>query len=304
MIDARPGGYGAFELLKVETHLHTLHSDGQHSVAAMLEACSAAGYDAVALTDHNTTSGLGEARPVADSLGLILIEGVEVTTFHGHAVALGISGVPEWRDLDQPGAMNHLARAVHQAGGLVCVAHPTRLGSPLCSGCAWEWPLDPTLIDGWEVFSAPQPRAPHPEVALALWRQQLGAGARCMPLAAGDVHSVGAASAERPATYAYVAERTPQGVLDALRARRVFASRGTRLDFWLEAGQQTALAGSCVEAADWCARVAPEAGARIVEVATPGGRCLYAVLCGADGSLEAVSAPIWMLSSQRAETSV
>jgi hypothetical protein len=301
MIDARPGGYGAVELLKLETHLHTLHSDGQHSVAQMLEACRAAGYDAVALTDHNTTSGLAEARSCAAELGLILVEGVEVTTFQGHALALGISTVPEWRDLEQRG-FGALAHEVHQAGGLVCIAHPARLGSPLCSGCAWEWPLDPTLIDAWEVFSAPQPQAPHPEVAMALWQAQLAAGARCAPLAAGDVHSQAAASDARPATFVYAAERTRQGVLDALRARRLFASRGARLDFWLAAGQRTALAGSRVEPADWCARVVPEDGAQVVEVATPSGRCLYALLCAADGSLEAVSAPIWISTPQRAET--
>ena len=60
-----------YTALKFEPHLHTLHSDGQDSVASMFEACKAAGYDAVALTDHNTVSGLPEAEVIARDLDLV-----------------------------------------------------------------------------------------------------------------------------------------------------------------------------------------------------------------------------------------
>src|SRR5438270_12875386 len=83
--------------LKFEPHLHTLHSDGQDSVASMFEACKAASYDAVALTDHNTVSGLPEAEVIARDLHLVMIPGTELTIFHGHAVGWGGSRVPEWR---------------------------------------------------------------------------------------------------------------------------------------------------------------------------------------------------------------
>src|SRR5260370_9154719 len=90
-----------YHVLKLETHLHTRHSDGQDSVTEMLAACRMAGYDAVALTDHNTQSGLDEAVEAAARLGLILLPGVEVTTFFGHAVVLGGTRVPEGRDLQR-----------------------------------------------------------------------------------------------------------------------------------------------------------------------------------------------------------
>src|SRR5256885_1917930 len=137
MIEGSPYIARGFQVVKVETHLHSLHSDGQANVAAMFEACHSANYDAVALTDHNTVSGLDEAASVADRLGLIFIPGVEVTTFRGHAGVMGVSRVPEWRDLEDRG-IGALADEVHIAGGLVCVAHPAALGSPVCSGCAWD----------------------------------------------------------------------------------------------------------------------------------------------------------------------
>ncbi len=282
-----------YEVLKVETHLHTLHSDGQHGVAAMFEACHAAGYDAVALTDHNTLSGLDEALDAAQRLGLICIPGVEVTTFRGHALALGISRVPEWRDLESRG-IDALAAEIHADGGLLCVAHPAALGSPVCSGCTWEWPVQPASVDLWEVFSAPRPNY---EVSHELWRALIAAGGHAVPVAAGDVHSTSAAAKHKTSNYVYVRERSLAGVIDGLRARRIFASNGPRLDFWLEDDEgNLGLVGSHLGPGAWTQRLAAQAAVREIELAD-GGRCLYAEQRGADQRLEAISAPIWIASS-------
>jgi hypothetical protein len=280
-------------VLKLEPHLHTLHSDGRDGVPAMLEACRAAGYDAVALTDHNTNSGVTEALEVADSLGLILVPGVEVTTFRGHAVALGVASVPEWRDLETRG-MDHLAASVRGEGGLLSVAHPAALGSPVCSGCAWEWSIDPASVDLWEAFSAPRPEA---EVPLALWRDMLGRGARVAPVAAGDVHSRAAAARHRPATYVYARERSCAGVLDALGQRRVFASSGEALALVLERdGGDIALIGETAAGPGWAPRASPGATVETLQIdATQ--RAVYATRRTAQGELDGVTAPIWIDTS-------
>jgi hypothetical protein len=292
MIEANPYTAGGYQVLKVETHLHTLHSDGQDSVEAMFSACLGAGYDAVALTDHNTLSGLVSTRDVAERLGLIVIPGVEVTTFRGHAVALGVTRVPEWRDLESRG-MDALADDVHADGGLLCVAHPAALGSPVCSGCTWEWAIEPRSIDLWEIFSAPRPNA---DVPLALWQQVLERGGRAAPLAAGDVHSVTAAARPKAATYVYARERSAAAVLDALRQGRVFASQRARLDLWLEGDGEVALVGSQVSKGKWTPRIVQ--GANVKEVAVGSSmRAVYAERRDAQGRLEAVSAPIWIDTS-------
>jgi hypothetical protein len=292
MIEANPYAASGYRVLKIETHLHTLHSDGRHSVDAMFEACRGAGYDAVALTDHNTQSGMAEARAAAERLGLILVPGVEVTTFRGHAVVLGIARVPEWRDLETRG-IDALAREVHDEGGLVTVCHAAALGSPVCSGCTWQWPVAPESVDLWETFSAPRPIT---EASLALWQQIVARGGYVAPVAAGDVHSVTAAAQPKAATHVYVRERTTAGVLEALRARRLFASAGPRLDFWLQDEQgRVALAGSRVSHSDWTAHHPEGASVAEIELAE-GGRCLYAELRSptSDQTLEAISAPIWI----------
>jgi predicted metal-dependent phosphoesterase TrpH len=286
-----------WQVVKGETHLHTLHSDGQSDVEAMLRACRRAGYDFVSLTDHNTLSGLPEAQAVARTEGLVLIPGVEVTTFHGHSVVLGVGSVPEWRDLEQRG-LDALAADVHRQGGVVCVCHPVALGSPYCSGCAWEWPVAPTSVDLWEVFSSTRAGNANAELALLAWAEELVLGARSAPVAAGDVHSATAAAKPRAATYVYVRERTAAAVLDGLRARRLYASAGPRLDVWLESASGTALAGETVAAAaDWRPRARTDAPIvpELRELGVANGRCVYAEARAADGALLAVSAPIWIV---------
>lgn len=288
------GVYSArgYALLKFEPHLHTLHSDGADTVADMFEACHGAGYDAVALTDHNTLSGLPEAVEAAARLGLILVPGVEVTTFRGHAVVLGVERVPEWRDLETRG-MDALAAEVRRQGGVLSVAHPAALGSPCCSGCAWEWPIEPRSIDYWEIFNDPGP-----DVPLAMWRELLGAGGRVAPAAAGDVHSVAEAARPKQATFVYARSRDVHGVLEGLRQRRVSASLSSPLEFWLEndADGAVALAGERVSDGSWKPRVAGAGEVERVE-ALDGVRCVFAARRDAQGVLEAVSAPIWIQTS-------
>jgi hypothetical protein len=292
MIVAEPYAARGYALLKLEPHLHTLHSDGQDDVRAMLEACRDAGYDAVALTDHNTNSGVAEGVEVAEMLGLILLPGVEVTTFRGHAVALGVATVPEWRDLEARG-MDALAASVRAEGGLLSVAHPAALGSPVCSGCAWDWSIQTVSIDLWEVFSAPRP---HAEVPLALWREMLRRGGRLAPIAAGDVHSRAAAARQRAATYVYARERSRAGVLEALAQHRLFASAGEQLDFVVEHEGGAALIGETVAGRGWMPRASAGGTVETVDIDAK-RRAVYAVRRDAHGALEAVSAPIWIDTS-------
>jgi hypothetical protein len=64
--------------VRADLHVHSNASDGTGSPADVMQRAGAAGLDAVALTDHDTTSGITEAR---DNLpeGLTLIPGMELS---------------------------------------------------------------------------------------------------------------------------------------------------------------------------------------------------------------------------------
>lgn len=44
--------------LACELHTHTLHSDGSQTLDELVKGAVDLGFDAIALTDHNTMSGL------------------------------------------------------------------------------------------------------------------------------------------------------------------------------------------------------------------------------------------------------
>lgn len=63
----------------IDLHLHSTASDGSLAPAKLMEAAAQAGACAVALTDHDTTAGLCEAKARAEELGMEFIPGVELS---------------------------------------------------------------------------------------------------------------------------------------------------------------------------------------------------------------------------------
>ena len=64
----------------VDLHVHSNKSDGSFSPAQVAELAFQKGLTAFALTDHDTTEGLEEARRAGESLGIEVINGIEFST--------------------------------------------------------------------------------------------------------------------------------------------------------------------------------------------------------------------------------
>jgi len=62
---------------------HSTHSDGTDSPRRIVELASEAGLGAIALTDHDTTTGLAEAKAAGEEFGIRVISGVEITCEYG-----------------------------------------------------------------------------------------------------------------------------------------------------------------------------------------------------------------------------
>ncbi|MCG8016360.1 MAG: PHP domain-containing protein [Candidatus Thiodiazotropha sp. 'RUGA'] len=62
-----------------DLHSHSTASDGTLSPRALVQRAAEAGVEVLALTDHDTTAGIDEASEAAQSCGLLLIPGVEVS---------------------------------------------------------------------------------------------------------------------------------------------------------------------------------------------------------------------------------
>ncbi len=71
----------------IDLHSHTRHSDGQYTSQELLALAAAAGIGVLAVTDHDTVSGIAEARAAALGVGLRLVPGIELSAdFHGREV--------------------------------------------------------------------------------------------------------------------------------------------------------------------------------------------------------------------------
>ena len=86
---------------RYDLHCHSTASDGALSPTDLVQRAHAQGVTALALTDHDTTQGLASARACADTLGLQLINGIELSVVWEnksiHIVGLGID--PDYEPL-------------------------------------------------------------------------------------------------------------------------------------------------------------------------------------------------------------
>jgi predicted metal-dependent phosphoesterase TrpH len=75
--------------VRIDLHTHSNRSDGTESPADLVKRALSEGLDVLGLTDHDTTEGWDEAVDAAESTGLRLVRGIEVScVFAGYGVHL------------------------------------------------------------------------------------------------------------------------------------------------------------------------------------------------------------------------
>lgn len=195
-----------------ELHTHTVHSDGSQTLHELAAGAAKLGFDAIALTDHNTMSGFGDAVEVRRESGVSIIPGMEWTTFYGHMVTLGPEAYVDWREADKNRIDQGIA-AVHRSGGLAGLAHPFRIGSPACTGCFWEYEIrDWSAVDYIEVWSGTfAPIQTNNQRAFALWTDKLNEGYRIAATSGRDWHAQ--ADTDEPISVTYLG--VPKGAASA-----------------------------------------------------------------------------------------
>jgi 3',5'-nucleoside bisphosphate phosphatase len=91
--------------LLIDLHTHSNCSDGTLTPAELVSCAAAAGVDVLALTDHDTITGLDAAQSAADHCGITLIPGVEISASWR---AQGIHVLGLWIDPEAPELVRHL----------------------------------------------------------------------------------------------------------------------------------------------------------------------------------------------------
>lgn len=204
-----------------DLHVHTHHSDGPPSIRETLEFAREVGMEFIVLSEHNTNSGLslyGSVQP--DFPELLIVPGVEWTTYAGHANAFG---AVDWVDFKVGVAgvtVEGAIDAYHDQAALFSPNHPKVPGAPVCVGCPWEYDVDPTTVDGIEVRGGIWP-------AIDYWEEMCANGSHATAVGGSDDHEAGQGSGGlyspigEPTTMVYAEELSVNGILEGIRSGRV-----------------------------------------------------------------------------------
>lgn len=104
----------------IDFHVHSEDSyDGHEPVDLILEHAADIGLDGVVITDHDEIGESRRAARLAPEYGLIGIPGVEVSTRHGHLLAIGVEERPP---MGEP--FMETVELVRELDGLAIVPHP------------------------------------------------------------------------------------------------------------------------------------------------------------------------------------
>ncbi|MGB8222599.1 MAG: CehA/McbA family metallohydrolase [Polyangiales bacterium] len=202
-------------------HVHSRQSGDAHpTIDETLQFAQSVGLDFMMLSEHNTNSGLTLYASVQPGFPkLLLLPGVEWTTYAGHAGAIGAT---QWVD-HKTGVRGATAAGAieqyHEQGALFSINHPEVPGGNFCIGCPWEIPVDPTVIDGVEVKSGIW-------AAIDFYEQMCADGSHAAALGGSDDHDGGQGSGAlyspigTPTTMVFANALSVDAILEGVRSGR------------------------------------------------------------------------------------
>lgn len=217
---------------RLELHNHTVESDGSLTCQELTEYLAADHVDAFAITDHNTTSGQKKIEQLLEEkhYPIILIRGMEYTTYFGHILCLNLAKYVPWNSIDQH-RPELLFEAAREKGALVGIAHPFSYGDPFARGCRFEMTIsDYSKIDFIEIFNNPEPLHEVNERGTNLWMSLIFSGYQITATSGMDLHN----RAKLAGCYAtYIEGKSGDNIaseLDtAIHTHRTWVSKGALL---------------------------------------------------------------------------
>ncbi len=181
---------------KGDFHVHDTESgDAGASIDDVIALARQRGLDFVELSDHNTVSQQGlQAAAQAQLTDLVLVRGIEVTTYSGHGNAVGASAYVDHRvGLGGVDARGIIAAARAQ-GALFVVNHPALDLGDVCIGCAWKQADTPwDQVAGIEIQNGnvTVSEVLFTPTAIKLWDSVLDMGFHVAAVGGSDDHTAG-----------------------------------------------------------------------------------------------------------------
>ena len=203
-----PVKVGGYEVLTGDFHVHAFVGDGGIPPWMLPRLGAREGLDVIAITNHNQTLAGRLGRWAArGASGPMMLVGEEVTGRNFHLIAVGIERRVNW---DQPARA--VIEQVHAQGGVAIAAHP---------GHGYAEGYDDVALAELDGLEAAHPDALAPAYGVQIeefYQRTLARNPEVAAIGSSDFHTNGPLGLCR--TYLLVRERSPAGVLDAIRDGR------------------------------------------------------------------------------------
>lgn len=113
--------------MRIDMHIHSRYSsDGKEQIEDIIKRAKSTGLGGVAITDHNSVKGWGEAVEPGKKYGMVVIRGEEVSSLEGHILAYGIE-----HKIEKGLSAEETVKRIKEAGGIAVAAHPYRVSNGL-----------------------------------------------------------------------------------------------------------------------------------------------------------------------------
>ncbi len=236
-------------------HVHSRESGDAHPTLDEVAAfAKGRGLDFVELSDHNTVS---QDELIADAQAktkVLLIPGIEYTTYKGHANAIGATAWVNHRIGDNGANIVDAVKAIKAQNALFSINHPALDLGDQCIGCAWSHDVPPELIDALEIETLgykPLGFLFHNQ-AVQFWEKLLDKGAHVAAIGGSDDHRAGKdleanqSAIGSPTTMVFARELSAAAILEGIKAGRTVVKLQDPSDPMIELTTDVAPSGDTV----------------------------------------------------------
>ncbi|MCP9311734.1 CehA/McbA family metallohydrolase [Liquorilactobacillus satsumensis] len=227
----------------IEWHTHTVHSDADQTVAQLLDTAAKSHYEILSISDHNTLSAYAEIAEKGLTTPVFLLHNsLEWTTFYGHLLVLGVREALNWYDA-KPTEIDLWVKKNKEAGAVLGIAHPYELGSPICTGCHWDF-----LVRNWDNFDfieilngdSPQEQD-YNQKAYTLWSELLRQGHHLAASCGRDWHRLKKETANVAVNYLGVEHLDEESIKASIRQGNFYITLGPKWELSLSSKEQPAI---------------------------------------------------------------
>ena len=237
-------------------HVHSRESgDARATIDESAELAAELGLDFIELSEHNTVSHVDFLTAAqARHPSVLLMPGIEVTTYFGHGNAIGVPTFVDFRARSDLGVtIESMVADTQAAEGIFAINHPVLDLGSLCLGCAWDLGTDG--VDAVEIQNGAYSLTGtlFYRNAVAFWDALLDEGTHVAAIGGSDDHRAGIdldslqSPIGSPTTMVYADELSVAAIVAGVRAGRTVVKLEGADDPMVELSAGEAMVGDTVD---------------------------------------------------------